>query len=77
MCVSGLTGHQRHLWNAHQAGRKSSQPWMDVGAGNKLEHLYQLYCGQDNLDKTGQQVFIDGDLDDIRAQFQVIMDGFR
>ncbi|XP_031557247.1 DNA polymerase subunit gamma-1-like [Actinia tenebrosa] len=70
MCVSGLTGHQRHLWNACNAGRKTKEPWMDVGSGNKLEDLYKLYSGRDILDKSMQRVFVDGDLDDIRARFQ-------
>jgi hypothetical protein len=71
MCVSGLTGHQRHLWNASNAGRKTRQPWMDVGSGNKLEDLYKLYSGRDNLDKSMKRVFVDGNLDDVRSQFQV------
>ncbi|XP_048583688.1 DNA polymerase subunit gamma-1-like isoform X2 [Nematostella vectensis] len=73
MCVSGLTGLQRHLWTAANSGRKTRQDWMQAGAGNKLVDLYALYCDGEAVDKSLVDVFIHGDMGDVRAQFQDLM----
>ena len=76
MCISGLTSLQRSLWESAKAGRIGKVPWMLIGSGNKLIDLHNLYCGGDELDKSLVKIFIDGTLDDVRANFQV-WQGFR
>ena len=71
MCISGLTSLQRSLWESAKAGRIGKVPWMLIGSGNKLIDLHNLYCGGDELDKSLVKIFIDGTLDDVRANFQV------
>ncbi|PFX16645.1 DNA polymerase subunit gamma-1 [Stylophora pistillata] len=70
MCISGLTSLQRNLWESAKAGRIGKVPWMLIGSGNKLVDLHHLYCGGDELDKSLVKIFVDGTLDDVRANFQ-------
>ncbi len=64
-----------HLFNVFcvvivpgRSGRKSS--WLSVSSPNSLEDVYKLYYGR-GLDKTPRNVFINGDLADVREHFQV------
>lgn len=45
---------------------------MLIGSGNKLKNLHHLYCGGDELDKSLVKIFVDGTLDDVRENFQVL-----
>ncbi|GAV03146.1 hypothetical protein RvY_13617 [Ramazzottius varieornatus] len=52
----------------------STQRWLEVGAMNNLEDVYQLHCSAKlPYDKQLQKVFVDGTLDQVREKFQPLM----
>ena len=73
MCVSGLSRSQRGLWESTIKKQKEKVPWMLVGSGNKLQDVHQLYIGGEELDKSQVKVFLEGSMEDVREQFQVML----
>ena len=53
---------------------RSIEPWMDVSSPNGLADVYKLHCGRNgkDMDKSLRDVFIKGNLEDVRNDFQVI-----
>lgn len=53
---------------------RSIEPWMDVSSPNGLADVYKLHCGRngEDMDKSLRDVFLKGNLEDVRNDFQVI-----
>ena len=52
----------------------SLQPddWKEVSTLNNLNDVYQLHCGGEPLKKATREVFVEGNMEDVREQFQVV-----
>ena len=82
MCICGLTGIQRAVKLAHKRKLKDdedvdpsdleSNPWIERSSLNNLADVYEFHCGE-KLNKADRETFIDGTMDDIRADFQNLM----
>ena len=67
VCISGLTNEQRNVINSKKPLKAD---WMEAGTMNGLAKVYEFYC-QKKLDKSTRDLFVEGNLDDIRQNFQV------
>lgn len=67
VCVSGVTNEQRNYLNTKD--KPEYYDWMDFGTTNSLVKVYEFYCGK-KLNKATRDLFVEGSLDDIKANFQ-------
>ena len=73
IAVCGLVFDQRVLLMKNKSLKeKIWVPWMKVGCQNSLKDCYKFHC-QGNLEKDDRNVFVKGDLNDIRSDFQNLM----
>lgn len=74
VCVSGVTSYQRAMMKAHKELSEEDQNWGSLTSLNSLKEVYKLYCDKkETLDKEMRNVFMEGNLRDIRNDFQNLM----
>jgi DNA polymerase gamma 1 len=47
--------------------------WLNETSLNNLNDVYQLYCKKGSLEKHKRNIFVEGNMDDIRADVQNLM----
>jgi DNA polymerase gamma 1 len=74
VCVSGVTSYQRAMMKAHKDLSEEDQNWGSLTSLNSLKEVHKLYCNKEGeLDKEIRNVFLEGNLKDIRHDFQKLM----
>lgn len=76
VCVSGVTSYQRAMLQSKKPIDDADLRWTSQSSLNNLADVFRLYCKDENneqIDKKLRSVFVDGSLDDIRANFQILM----
>lgn len=74
IAVSGLVSEQRALVMKNKGEKKVRLPWMSVGCQNSLDEVYKFYCRPEKgLEKSTRDVFVDGNMNDVREDFQNLM----
>ncbi|CAL1548868.1 unnamed protein product, partial [Lymnaea stagnalis] len=48
----------------------TSREWKKVSSMNNLRDVHQLHCGGELLEKEKRDVFVNGNMSDVREQFQ-------
>ena len=71
-CVSGVTSYQRAMLKSSKEN-KEDEHWKRVSSLNSLGDVYKLYCGK-QIDKATRDLFVEGNLADIKNNFQLTMD---
>lgn len=51
----------------------SSEEWKKISSMNNLSAVHQLHCGGPPLDKESRDVFVEGNMTDVRENFQELM----
>lgn len=69
VCVSGVTSYQRAMLKSHKEMSEDDLGWSEQTSLNNLADTYKLYCG-DELSKEPRNIFVDGNLQDVRENFQ-------
>lgn len=72
VCVSGLTSYQRAMLKSNKEMSEEDLGWSSISSLNSLAEVYKLYCGK-TLDKEKRNIFMEGCLDDVRENFQDLM----
>ncbi|XP_053616538.1 DNA polymerase subunit gamma-1, mitochondrial [Plodia interpunctella] len=73
ICVSGVTSYQRTvLKTKNKEPHPSDDDWMEISSLNSLSEVHNLYCGSP-IDKSTRDIFVDGDLNDVRDNLQELM----
>lgn len=74
VCVSGVTSYQRAMLKSKSKPLTDEDlPWSTMTSLNSLADVYKLYSGGDSLNKDQRNLFVNGTLSDIRANFQPLM----
>ena len=74
VCVSGVTSYQRAMLKAHKELSEDDQLWGSLTSLNSLKEVHKLYCeDRERVDKERRNVFMEGDLKEIRDDFQNLM----
>ncbi|KAI0208026.1 DNA polymerase subunit gamma-1 [Lamellibrachia satsuma] len=89
IATSGQTGFQRMLYIARKKNSRRKEvreleenqwgrgppsfEWAEESTLNNLNDVYQLHCKGAPLDKETRQVFVKGDMKDVREDFQNLM----
>lgn len=73
VCVSGVTSYQRAMLKANKEMEDDDLAWSSVSSLNSLLEVYKLYCNGATLDKEQRNLFMEGDLKDIRENFQSLV----
>lgn len=73
VCVSGVTSYQRAMLKSNKELEDDDLAWSSVSSLNSLVEVYKLYCNGAKLDKEQRNLFVDGDLADIRENFQSLV----
>ncbi|KAL9929746.1 DNA polymerase gamma, catalytic subunit tam isoform 1-T1 [Glossina fuscipes fuscipes] len=73
MCVSGVTSYQRALMKSKKEPAAEDVEWLSQSCLNSLADVHSLYCGGAPISKEERNIFISGNLDDIRFNFQKLM----
>lgn len=71
ICVSGTSSYQRAILKSKSL-EFSDEKLNSVCSLNNLADVYKLYCG-DELNKSIRDVFVEGDLEEIRKRFDELM----
>ncbi|KAL3266716.1 hypothetical protein HHI36_010877 [Cryptolaemus montrouzieri] len=71
IAVSGVTSYQRILLKSNKL-EEEDESWRHVSSLNSLTEVYKLYCNE-KLSKTTRDIFVEGTLSDIKADFQKVM----
>ncbi|XP_044747774.1 DNA polymerase subunit gamma-1, mitochondrial [Coccinella septempunctata] len=71
IAVSGVTSYQRILLKSNKT-EEEDEGWKNVSALNNLADVYKLYCDK-KLSKQTRDIFVVGTLNDIKADFQKVM----
>lgn len=71
VCVGGLTSYQRAVLKSGK-GDEEDEAWMSQSSLNNLSDVHQLYCGKP-VEKDTRNLFIEGDLPEIKLEFQNAM----
>ncbi|XP_026724762.1 DNA polymerase subunit gamma-1, mitochondrial [Trichoplusia ni] len=72
-CVSGVTSYQRTVLKAkNKEPNPSDEDWMEISSLNNLSEVHNLYCGS-LIDKQTRDVFVDGTMQDVHDNFEVLM----
>ncbi|XP_058445301.1 DNA polymerase subunit gamma-1, mitochondrial [Malaya genurostris] len=72
VCVSGVTSYQRAMLKSSKELPLEDLAWSSQSSLNNLADVYQLYCGG-KLDKEKRDIFLLGSLNDVRENFQSLM----
>lgn len=73
VCVSGVTSYQRAMLKSNKEMEEDDLGWSSVSSLNSLLEVYKLYCNGATLDKEQRNLFFEGDLKDIRENFQSLV----
>ncbi|XP_045480849.1 DNA polymerase subunit gamma-1, mitochondrial [Harmonia axyridis] len=71
IAVSGVTSYQRILLKSDKTDEEDVA-WKHVSSLNNLADVYKLYCNK-RLSKKTRDIFVEGTLSDIKAEFQNVM----
>lgn len=71
VCVSGVTSYQRAVIKSKNFDEED-ESWKDNSSLNSLVEVYKLYCKK-TLEKTTRDLFVDGTMSEIKADFQNVM----
>ncbi|XP_044736733.1 DNA polymerase subunit gamma-1, mitochondrial [Chrysoperla carnea] len=71
ICVSGITSYQRAVLKSGKFD-ESDEKWLNSGSLNSLVDVYKLYCNEE-LSKETRDIFIKGNLDDVRENFDSLI----
>ncbi|XP_049538632.1 DNA polymerase subunit gamma-1, mitochondrial isoform X1 [Anopheles darlingi] len=72
VCVSGITSYQRAMLRSSKASPTNDSGWREQCSLNNLADVYALYCGK-RLNKSQRDTFVEGTLDEVRANFGNLM----
>lgn len=72
VCVSGVTSYQRAMLKSSKELSVEDQEWSSQASLNSLAEVHKLYC-QKSLEKEPREIFVKGDLEDVMANFQMLM----
>lgn len=70
VCIGGVTSYQRAMLKTKVAVDDSD--WREYSSLNSLKEVYKLYCKKE-LSKETRNLFVDGDISQIRDEFQNVM----
>lgn len=73
VCVSGVTSYQRAMLKANKELDDDDLAWSSVSSLNSLLEVYKLYCNGATLDKEQRNLFMEGEMKDIRENFQSLV----
>lgn len=74
VCVSGVTSYQRAILKSKREMSIDDLAWSQHSSLNSLLEVHRLYCPDAKpLDKDIRNTFVEGKLEDIRADFQNLM----
>ncbi|XP_013105040.2 DNA polymerase subunit gamma-1, mitochondrial [Stomoxys calcitrans] len=73
VCVSGVTSYQRALMKSKKEPAPEDMDWLSQSSLNSLAEVHRLYCGGPMLSKEERNVFLEGNLQDVRRDFQSLM----
>ncbi|XP_055844521.1 DNA polymerase subunit gamma-1, mitochondrial [Episyrphus balteatus] len=72
VCVSGVTSYQRAIMKSKKEVSEEDLEWTAQSSLNSLAEVHRLYCGQE-LAKEARQTFVTGSLQDVKDDFQNLM----
>lgn len=72
VCVSGITSYQRTMLKSNTEFGEEDLNWSNQSSLNNLVDVYKLYC-QKELKKERRNIFVEGNLRDIKNDFQNLM----
>lgn len=72
VCVSGVTSYQRAMLKSSKEMSDEDLNWSSQSSLNSLVEVYKLYC-QKELKKERRNIFMEGNLQDIKDDFQNLM----
>ncbi|XP_061513323.1 DNA polymerase subunit gamma-1, mitochondrial [Anopheles gambiae] len=73
VCVSGITSYQRAMLKSSKQLPAEDAGWSEQSSLNNLADVYALYCGGPPLAKSQRDTFVEGTLQDVRADFDSLM----
>uniref|UniRef100_A0A182YK54 DNA polymerase subunit gamma-1 n=1 Tax=Anopheles stephensi TaxID=30069 RepID=A0A182YK54_ANOST len=73
VCVSGITSYQRAMLKSAKRLPAEDTGWSEQSSLNNLADVYALYCGGEQLTKTKRDTFVEGTLEDVRADYDSLM----
>ncbi|XP_053668376.1 DNA polymerase subunit gamma-1, mitochondrial [Anopheles marshallii] len=73
VCVSGITSYQRAMLKSSKRLPAEDATWSEQSSLNNLADVYALYCGGQQLVKTKRDTFVEGTLQDVRADYDSLM----
>ncbi|GFO44683.1 DNA polymerase subunit gamma-1, partial [Plakobranchus ocellatus] len=75
--ASGKGSHRKevieHANKQKLFNRASSEEWKKISGMNNLSDVFQLHCGEEPLEKSKRDIFVEGTMADVRDQFQELM----
>lgn len=71
VCVSGVTSYQRAVLKSGKI-ENEDEGWQLQSSLNGLSDVHRLYCGE-KIAKQTRNLFVEGDLKEIKEQFQTVM----
>lgn len=77
VCVSGITSFQRAMLKSSKEIDEDDESWSSLSSLNNLVEVFKLYCDgneKDMISKEARSIFIDGSLNEIRKNFQHLME---
>lgn len=72
VCVSGVTSYQRAIMKTKKEVSEEDLEWTAQSSLNSLAEVHRLYCGKE-LPKEARQTFVTGSLQDVKDDFQNLM----
>ncbi|EDW03213.1 DNA polymerase subunit gamma-1, mitochondrial [Drosophila grimshawi] len=73
MCVSGVTSYQRAMLKSKKEPAAEDLDWLEQSSLNSLVDVHRLYCGGEPLSKEPRNIFVEGTLEQVRQQFQSLV----
>ncbi|XP_049287560.1 DNA polymerase subunit gamma-1, mitochondrial [Anopheles funestus] len=73
VCVSGITSYQRAMLKSSKRLPVEDSSWSEQSSLNNLADVYALYCDGKQLTKTKRDTFVEGTLEDVRADYDNLM----
>ncbi|EDW27333.1 GL21087 [Drosophila persimilis] len=73
MCVSGVTSYQRAMLKSKKEPAPEDLGWLEQSSLNSLLEVHRLYCGGEALSKEPRNIFVEGTLDQVRHNFQLLV----
>uniref|UniRef100_A0A182W543 DNA polymerase subunit gamma-1 n=1 Tax=Anopheles minimus TaxID=112268 RepID=A0A182W543_9DIPT len=73
VCVSGITSYQRAMLKSSKRLPAEDSAWSEQSSLNNLADVYALYCDGKQLAKTKRDTFVEGTLQDVRADYDSLM----